>query len=66
MTLWDWSKKVTTEKIMRKAEKQISGGDVILLHDGCDVAMGWDRSHSVEATDADPRRAGRSRRATSS
>ena len=51
VTLWDWSKGVTTEKIMRKAEKQISGGDVILLHDGCDVSMGWDRSHSVKATE---------------
>jgi len=42
---------VTTEKIMRKANRQIKGGDVILLHDGCDVAMGWDRSHSIEATE---------------
>jgi peptidoglycan/xylan/chitin deacetylase (PgdA/CDA1 family) len=51
VTLWDWSKRVTTEKIMRKAERQIRGGDVILLHDGSNVAMGFDRSHSVEATD---------------
>ncbi len=51
MTLWDWSKRVTTEKIMRKAEKHIRGGDVILLHDGCNVAMGCDRSHSVAATE---------------
>jgi peptidoglycan/xylan/chitin deacetylase (PgdA/CDA1 family) len=51
VTLWDWSKGVTTEKIMRKANRQIKGGDVILLHDGCDVAMGWDRSHSIEATE---------------
>ena len=51
VTLWDWSKGVTTEKIMHKAEKQIRGGDVILLHDGCDVAMGYDRHHSVEATE---------------
>ena len=35
---------------MRKAEKQIKGGDVILLHDGCNEGMGWDRSHSIEAT----------------
>ena len=49
VTLWDWSKGVTTEKIMRKADRQIRGGDVILLHDGCDVAMGYDRSASVEA-----------------
>jgi peptidoglycan/xylan/chitin deacetylase (PgdA/CDA1 family) len=50
VTLWDWSKGVTADKIMRKAEKQIKGGDVILLHDGCDVSMGYDRSQSVEAT----------------
>ena len=40
VTLWDWSKRVTTEKIMRKAEKQIQGGDVILLHDGCNESHG--------------------------
>ncbi len=51
VTLWDWSKGVTTEKIMHKAEKQIRGGDVVLLHDGCDVAMGWDRSHSVRSAE---------------
>ena len=50
VTLWDWNKGVTTEKIMRKAEKQIKGGDVILLHDGCNEGMGWDRSHSIEST----------------
>lgn len=51
VTLWDWSKGVTADKIMRKAEKQVQGGDVILLHDGCNVSMGFDRSQSVEATD---------------
>jgi peptidoglycan/xylan/chitin deacetylase (PgdA/CDA1 family) len=51
VTLWDWNKGVTTEKIMRKAERQIKGGDVILLHDGCNVAMGWDRSHSVQSAE---------------
>jgi peptidoglycan-N-acetylglucosamine deacetylase len=51
VTLWDWSRGVTTEKILRKAERQIRGGDVILLHDGCDLAMGADRSHTVAATD---------------
>ncbi len=50
VTLWDWTKRVSTEKIMRKAERQISGGDVILLHDGCNAGMGWDRHCSVEAT----------------
>jgi peptidoglycan/xylan/chitin deacetylase (PgdA/CDA1 family) len=51
VTLWDWTKRVSTEKIMRKAERQISGGDVILLHDGCNEGMGWDRRHSIEATE---------------
>ena len=52
VTLWDWEKKVTTERIMRRVEKQArGGGHVILLHDGCNVAMGWDRSHSVAAAD---------------
>jgi peptidoglycan/xylan/chitin deacetylase (PgdA/CDA1 family) len=50
VTLWDWAKHVSTEKIMRKANRQIKGGDVILLHDGCNVAMGYDRHCSVEAT----------------
>ena len=35
---------------MRKAERQIRGGDVILLHDGSNDAMGYDRHCSVEAT----------------
>jgi peptidoglycan-N-acetylglucosamine deacetylase len=51
VTLWDWSKGVTADKIMRKAERQIKGGDVILLHDGCNVAMGYDRGQSVQATE---------------
>ncbi|MGH3011723.1 MAG: polysaccharide deacetylase family protein [Gaiellaceae bacterium] len=52
VTLWDWNKGVTTEKIMRKVEKQArGGGHVILLHDGCNLAMGWDRSHSVRSAD---------------
>jgi peptidoglycan/xylan/chitin deacetylase (PgdA/CDA1 family) len=51
VTLWDWSRGVTADKIMRKADRQIRGGDVILLHDGSDVEMGYDRSASIEATD---------------
>jgi peptidoglycan-N-acetylglucosamine deacetylase len=50
VTLWDWSKRVTTDKIMRKAERQLRGGDVILLHDGSNTHMGYDRHCSVEAT----------------
>jgi peptidoglycan/xylan/chitin deacetylase (PgdA/CDA1 family) len=51
VTCWDWSKRATADTIWRHARKQTRGGDVILLHDGCNVAMGWDRSHSIEATD---------------
>jgi peptidoglycan-N-acetylglucosamine deacetylase len=51
VTLWDWSRGVTADKIMQKADRQIRGGDVILLHDGSDVRMGYDRSASIEATD---------------
>jgi peptidoglycan-N-acetylglucosamine deacetylase len=51
VTLWDWAKRVSTAKIMRKANRQIRGGDVILLHDGCNLGMGWDRHCSVEATE---------------
>jgi peptidoglycan/xylan/chitin deacetylase (PgdA/CDA1 family) len=51
VTLWDWNKGVTVDKIMGKAKRQIAGGDVILLHDGCNVRMGFDRSQSVLATD---------------
>lgn len=36
---------------MRMADRQIRGGEVILLLDGSDVRMGYDRSASIEATD---------------
>lgn len=50
VTLWDWSKGVTADKTMPRADRQVRGGDVILLHGGCNVSMGYDRSQSVEAT----------------
>jgi peptidoglycan-N-acetylglucosamine deacetylase len=37
--------------IARKVEKQMRGGDVILLHDGGHKQMGADRSQTVLATD---------------
>jgi peptidoglycan/xylan/chitin deacetylase (PgdA/CDA1 family) len=37
--------------IERKIERQMRGGDVILLHDGSHRAMGADRAHTVIATD---------------
>ncbi len=52
VTCWDWSKRVTTEKIMRHATKGTHGGDVILLHDGDgDHGMDVDRHCSLEATE---------------
>ncbi len=50
VTCFDWSaKEVAT--IERHAARQMRGGDVILLHDGWDKAMGGDRSLTIEATD---------------
>jgi peptidoglycan/xylan/chitin deacetylase (PgdA/CDA1 family) len=50
VTCYDWSAK-SADEIVAHAERQIHGGDVILLHDGRHREMGWDRSHTVEATD---------------
>ncbi len=46
---FDW-KQTTANKVEHHAITQITGGDVILLHDGGHVTMGTDRSHTVEAT----------------
>jgi peptidoglycan/xylan/chitin deacetylase (PgdA/CDA1 family) len=51
ITLWDWQARVTAERIVERVERQGRGGDVLLLHDGGDEAMGADRRPSVEATD---------------
>jgi peptidoglycan/xylan/chitin deacetylase (PgdA/CDA1 family) len=50
VTCRDWKAK-STEEIVGHAERQIRGGDVILLHDGEFHRIGVDRSRSVEATD---------------
>ena len=50
VTCYDWKAK-SAEEIAARAERQIHGGDVILLHDGSHVRMGADRSRSVEASD---------------
>ncbi len=50
VTCFDWSAK-SNETIERHANRQIKGGDVILLHDGGHLAIGADRSHTVKATD---------------
>src|SRR6202171_1976625 len=50
VTGYDWNAPPAAV-IERKVEKQIRGGDVILLHDGGHKAMGADRSQTVIATD---------------
>jgi len=51
VTCYDWNP-TSAERVARHAARQISGGDVILLHDGGHVAIGADRAHTVAATAA--------------
>lgn len=50
VTCYDWGP-TSADKILAHAQRQIRGGDVILMHDGEQRAMGADRSHTVEATE---------------
>ena len=50
VTCYDWKAK-SAEEIVAHAERQIRGGDVILLHDGGYLRMGGDRSRTVAASD---------------
>jgi peptidoglycan-N-acetylglucosamine deacetylase len=50
VTCYDW-RPTTADKVFAHARRQIHGGDVILMHDGDQRAMGADRDHTVEATD---------------
>jgi peptidoglycan-N-acetylglucosamine deacetylase len=50
VTCYDW-KATSADKVMAHAQRQIRGGDVILMHDGDQQSMGADRSHTIEATD---------------
>ena len=50
VTCQDWKAKSAGE-IVARAERQIRGGNVILLHDGEYHRIGVDRSRSVQATD---------------
>jgi len=50
VTCRDWKAK-SAEEIVGHAERQMCGGDVILLHDGEFHRIGVDRSRSVEASD---------------
>jgi peptidoglycan/xylan/chitin deacetylase (PgdA/CDA1 family) len=50
VTCYDW-KPTAADKVFAHAQRQIRGGDVILMHDGDQHAMSADRAHTVEATD---------------
>jgi len=50
VTCYDW-KPTSADKVVAHAQRQIRGGDVILMHDGDQRAMGANRGHTVEATD---------------
>jgi peptidoglycan/xylan/chitin deacetylase (PgdA/CDA1 family) len=50
VTCYDW-KATSAERVFAHVQRQVHGGDVILMHDGDQQAMGADRSHTVEATD---------------
>jgi peptidoglycan/xylan/chitin deacetylase (PgdA/CDA1 family) len=50
VTCYDW-KPTTAERVERHAARQVSGGDIILQHDGGYKEMGAGRAHTVAATD---------------
>src|SRR3954466_13024232 len=50
VTCYDW-KPTSAERVERHAIRQISGGDIILQHDGGYKEMGAGRAHTVAATD---------------
>jgi peptidoglycan/xylan/chitin deacetylase (PgdA/CDA1 family) len=50
VTCYDW-KSTTADKVVAHAQRQIRGGDVILMHDGDQLALGANRKHTVAATD---------------
>ncbi len=50
VTCYDWSA-TSNDSIEQKADKQIKGGDVILLHDGGHVRLGTNRQWTVKATE---------------
>ena len=51
VTGFDWDAHSSAE-VERKVIRQTKGGSIILLHDGSHRGLGWDRSHTVAATDA--------------
>jgi len=51
VTCHDWDAK-STDEIVHRAERQMRGGDVILLHDGEYHRIGVDRTFSIDATES--------------
>ena len=49
VTCYDWKAR-SAQEIAGHAQRQVGGGNVILLHDGSHVRMGANRSRTVEAT----------------
>jgi peptidoglycan-N-acetylglucosamine deacetylase len=47
---FDW-RTTSAEHVERKVSRQIRGGDVILLHDGSHLNFGFNRAHTILATD---------------
>jgi peptidoglycan/xylan/chitin deacetylase (PgdA/CDA1 family) len=50
VTCYDW-KATSADRVLAHARRQIHGGDVLLMHDGDQRAMGADRLHTVGGTD---------------
>ncbi len=55
VSAWDWNPH-PPEKIAQIVQRQVRGGDIILMHDGGHERMGVDRSASVRAADLIVRR----------
>ncbi len=50
VTGFDWNA-TSADQVERKVSSHIRGGDVILLHDGSHLRLGYDRSFTVTATE---------------
>ena len=50
VSCYDWKAR-SADEIVKHAQRQVRGGDVILLHDGEYHRIGVDRTRTVEATD---------------
>lgn len=50
VSCYDW-KRISADEIFRRAEREIGGGNVILLHDGEYHRVGVNRSRSIDASE---------------